>query len=738
MFSKPISMSKATQSKSKKSKPSAARDSARSLDAVFRPRSVAVIGASRKQHTIGRELLGNLLAFGFQGPVFPVNPHADSVASIRCYKSILEIPDPVDLAVLVVPAELVPAAARDCAKKGVRGLIVISAGFREVGGRGAELEAQLLETARKSGMRVIGPNCMGVLNTAEDVALNATFAAAKPTRGRAAFVSQSGALGEAILADARAMGLGISHFASIGNRVDVSPNDLLEYWGDDADTDLVLMYLESFGNPRNFVQIAREVTRRKPVIAVKGGRSERGSRAATSHTGALAAKDLAVDAALEQCGVLRVSTMKELFTLAAAFANQPLPKGDRVLIVGNAGGPNILATDACSAAGLRFAELSASTRKELRKVLPPESSGENPVDLIASADADRYEAALRVLFADDTFDAAIVLFVSPIHIDAFAVAQAIVRSVPLAKGRPVLAVSLGKSRDEEALVHLRENRVPVYRFPEDAAQALAAMVRYARLRSRPVGELPAFKVDRAAAATVIAGALAQGREMLRSEECERLAAAYGIPVAPSRYAVTAEGAIAAAHELGYPVVLKVAADAFVHKTEVGGVRLDLRNADDVAKAFTELWALRDRAPGLRIQVQPLRKGGRETILGAFRDAQFGPTVLFGLGGVFAEALADVQLRVAPLTALDATELVRGIRGFRVLAGERGQAPACLEALEESALRLSQLVSDHPEIAELDLNPFLAAPERERCCALDVRVRVRGAAAAPQTKPRRKK
>lgn len=693
------------------------------LDALFRPRSVAVIGASRRARTIGRELLGNLLTFDFQGPVYPVNPGAEFVASIPCYPSVEAIPHEVDLAVIVVPAAQVPAVARACGKKGVKGLVVISAGFKEIGGRGAELEEELLAVAREHGMRVVGPNCMGILNTKPEVSLNATFAAAKPVRGNAAFVSQSGALGEAILGDARALGIGFSHFASIGNRVDVSANDLLEYWGSDPDTSVILMYLESFGNPRNFVRIAREVTRRKPVLAVKGGRSERGSRAVSSHTGSLAGRDLVADAALEQCGVVRVSTMKELFTLARALANQKLPKGNRVLIVGNAGGPNILATDACAAAGLQFAELSPSTKKALRRVLPPESSGENPVDLIASADAARYEAVLKVLFKDPTFDAAIVLFVSPIHIDAYSVAQAIVRSAPLAGGRPVLVVSLGKLRDEEAMDHLRESGLPVYRFPEDAAQALAGMVRYARFLDRPAGRVPEFEADRGRAARTIGAALAEGRALLRPEECAAVLEAYGIPLVASRVVASAEGAIAAANEFGYPVVLKAASDAIVHKTDVGGVRLDLRNGDDVAKAFADLWRLRAKAPDLRVLVQPHKRGGRECIFGAFRDPQFGPLVLFGLGGVFAEALSDVQVRVAPLTDVDAHEQVRGIRALRVLEGERGGEPADLALLEEVALRLSQLVLEQEAIAELDLNPFLASGARERTLALDARIRV---------------
>ncbi|MFN0207298.1 MAG: acetate--CoA ligase family protein [Planctomycetota bacterium] len=694
-----------------------------SLDAVFRPRSIAVVGASRAAQTIGRELLTNLIQFSFEGPVFPVNPNAASVASVPCFPSILSIPGPVDLAVIIVPAARVPAIVEECGRKGVGGIVIISAGFREVGAHGARLEAEIVKYAKKYKMRLIGPNCMGVLNTAPGISMNATFAAAKPVRGRAAFVSQSGALGEAILSDARAMGIGISQFASIGNRCDVSANDLLEYWSKDKETDLILMYLESFGNPRNFIRIAREVTKTKPVITVKGGRSERGSRAATSHTGSLAGRDAAVDAALRQCGVLRVSTMKELFTLAAAFANQPLPKGNRVLIVGNAGGPNILATDACAAAGLQFAEISKKTKSALAKVIPPEASCENPVDLIASAGAERYESALKILFKDPAFDAVIVLFVSPVNIDAYAVAEAVVRCAPLAKGRPVLVVSLGKLRDEEALVYLRKNRLPVYRFPEDAVEALAAMVRYRELRDREPGKLISITADREAVSRIIAKAKSERREMLRSDECEEVLRSYQIPFVAGKIVESAEAAIAAAHDVGYPVVLKAVAEAIIHKTEVGGVRLDLRNADDVANAFSSLWKLQKNARDLKILVQPLMRGGRETIFGIYRDAQFGPLVLFGLGGIFAEALADVQIRVAPLTDRDARELITEISGFRVLAGDRGGEPVNRKVLEQTAMRLSQLALDHDSILELDLNPFLASSDSKRCMALDVRIKI---------------
>ena len=693
----------------------------RSLDAIFRPRSVAVIGASRKRQTIGREILANLVEYGFSGPVYPVNPTAEAIHSIRCFRSIKDIPGPVDLAIVTVAKDQVLPVVAACGKKGVRGLIVITAGFKEIGSEGAMLEGKLKATLKAYRMRMVGPNCMGVVNTEPHVSLNATFAATAPVRGNVGFVSQSGALGEAILADAVDNGLGVAMFVSMGNKTDVSGNDLLEYWEDNPDVQAILMYLESFGNPRRFTTIARRVTRKKPIIAVKAGRTAAGARAATSHTGSIVGLDIASDTLLEQCGVLRVSSMEEMFTLAQALATQPVPNGDRIAIVTNAGGPGILCTDALIGAGLTLAELQPKTRTALAKALPPEASTGNPVDMIASADASRYRAALDLVARDPGVDGIIAIFVSPIMIDAYEVALAIAGAADGKK--PVLSVFMGKQRSDEGLAWLRQKRVPVYRFPENAAAAMAGLSRYRVLRDRPFGKTVTFESDPGRAKKAIASARKAGRTMLSAKEVGDVLAAYGFPLAPSRLCATAAEAIEAAHALGYPVVLKAASDAIVHKSDLGGVKLDLRNGDEVAGAFKDIVSsLRSKDKTLKVQVQRMIAGGRETILGMTRDPQFGPVLMFGLGGIFVEVMKDVSVRIHPLTDVNARSMIERIKGFPLLAGARGEKPVDLAFLEESLLRLSQLVGDlEAELAELDINPLIVTGDRKNSFVVDARI-----------------
>jgi acetyltransferase len=570
-------------------------------------------------------------------------------------------------------------------------------------------------------MRMVGPNCMGVVNTEDDVRLDATFAATAPVKGNVGFVSQSGALGEAILADAVDNGLGVAMFVSMGNKTDVSGNDLLEYWEDNPDIQAILMYLESFGNPRRFTTIARRVTRKKPIIAVKAGRTAQGARAATSHTGSIVGLDVASDTLLEQCGVLRVSSMEEMFTLAQGLANQPVPSGDRIAIVTNAGGPGILCTDAIIGAGLTLAELKPSTRKRLAKALPPEASTGNPVDMIASADASRYRTALDLVTKDPGVDGVIAIFVSPIMIDAYEVAVAIAAA---ADGRkPVLSVFMGKQRSDEGIAWLRRNRIPVYRFPENAAAAMAGLARYRVLRDRPVGKTVTFAVDRGRARKAFASARNAGRTMLSAREVSEVLLAYGFPLAPSVLCGSAAEAIEAAHTLGYPVVLKAVSDAIVHKSDVGGVKLDVRNADEIARAFDEVFTrLKSKDANLKIAVQRMIAGGRETILGMTRDPQFGPVLMFGLGGIFVEVMKDVSMRIHPLTDLDARAMIETIKGYPLLAGARGEKPVDLAFLEESLLRLSQLVGDlEDELAELDVNPLIVTGDRKSSFVVDARI-----------------
>ncbi len=691
------------------------------LDAIFRPRSVAVIGASRQKNTIGREILRNLVEFEFHGAVYPVNKNADAIASMKCYPSVLDIPGEVDLAVVTVPRDRVLEVVDQCGRKGVRGLVLITAGFKEVGAQGARLEAELRRRLKRHGMRMVGPNCMGVINTEPEVRLNATFAASLPPRGNVGFVSQSGALGEAILADAAHSGLGVAMFASMGNKTDTSGNDLLEYWEDNPDVQTILLYLESFGNPRKFTQIARRITRKKPIVVVKAGRTAAGARAASSHTGSMVELDVAAESLLEQCGVLRVSSMEELFVQAAALANQPLPAGPRVAIVTNAGGPGILCTDACIGQGLEMAELSPRTRRALGRALPPEASTGNPVDMIASADADRYRAALDLVRRDPGVDGIVAIFVSPIMIDAYEVARAIAAAADGSK--PVLCVFMGKQRSAEGVEELRRQRVPMYRFPEEAASAMAAMARYKVLRERPQGRSVTFEVDRQRARRALARARRAGRTTLAAVEVQEVLAAYGFPLVPSMAVNSAAEAIAAARELQYPVVLKALSERISHKSDVGGVKVDLRTADEVGGAYDDLTSrLRRRDPDLRVLVQRMVRGGREVLLGMAREPHFGPILMFGLGGIFVEVLRDVSVRVHPLTDLGARAMIERVKGYPLLAGARGEPPVALARVEEGLLRLSQLVSDfEDELAELDLNPFIVTERPEDCFVVDARI-----------------
>jgi acetate---CoA ligase (ADP-forming) len=707
--------------------PDAAR--AHSLDAIFRPRSIAVVGASRDRSAIGREILHNLIEYEFNGPIYPVNPRAANVHSLKCYPEVGAIPDPVDLAVIVVPRDVVPAVVEQCGRKGVRGVVVITAGFKEVGGDGVRREAELLALVRGYGMRMIGPNCMGVINTDPEVRMNATFAKAVPEAGMAGtvgFISQSGALGEAILANARDLNIGISMFASTGNKADISGNDLLEYWEDDPAVSVVLMYLESFGNPGKFTQIARRITRKKPILAVKSGRSASGARAASTHTGSLAGLDVAVDSLLAQCGVIRASTIQEMFVYAQTLSKQPVPAGGRIGIVTNAGGPGILAADACENRGLTLPALAPATLQGIASILPAEGTPGNPIDLIASAGPGRYEPAVRLALDDPSVDALLVIFVSPIMIDAHAVARAIVAGVEGSTGprKPVVTCFMGKVGWEEGIRELEGHGIPVYRFPELAVEGLAAAVRYRHMVSREEGRLVTPAADARQAGELLARAAASGRTSLGFLEGRDLLAAYGIPFVPARHVSSAAEAIAFGLEAGYPIVLKADSPAIVHKTEHKAVRLDLRGGDQAGAAWLELRAALDKVdPEARILAQTMVRGGREVILGAFRDPQFGPLMMFGLGGVYVEVIKDVAFRVLPITDREASDMVRGIRGFPLLSGFRGEPSVDLETLEQTILRVSRLVCDHEIIEALDINPFIVRAAGETSMAVDVRVRL---------------
>jgi acetyltransferase len=602
-------------------------------------------------------------------------------------------------------------------------VVVISAGFREVGGEGIAREEALLEVVRRHKMRLVGPNCMGLMNTTPTVSMNATFAPTMPPAGATSFLSQSGAMGVTILDYAAEYGGGIHQFVSIGNKPDVSGNDLIEYWEDDPGTRVILMYLESFGNPRHFTPIARRVSRKKPIAVVKSGRTEAGARAASSHTGALAGADLAIDALLAQCGVLRAESVEELFDMAMAFEHLPEPAGNRVAIVTNAGGPGIIIADACESLGLEVVELSEKTQAGLREVFPAEASVRNPVDMIASATGKSYEVALKIVLDDPAVDAAIAAFVPPLGISQIDIASSIVSAVENRTEKPVLAVLMGREGLPEGRAELKDAGIPAYIFPESAARALAAMYRHRKWTERPVEDPERFQVDRRAVELILDRVQATGRTQLTEVEALKVFHAYGLPTIPYRVAHSQEEALEAAEELGYPIVLKLLSPDVVHKTDTGGVRVDLRSAAEVGDAYRSiLQSVREHHPEARMMgvlVERYLKGGREVIVGMSTDPRFGPVLMFGLGGVYVEALKDVAFRVQPVTRLDAEEMIRSIRSFPLLEGVRGEPGADLGTLVEVVQRISQLVGDHDRILELDINPFLSFAEGG--VAVDARV-----------------
>jgi acetate---CoA ligase (ADP-forming) len=704
-----------------------------SIVPFFQPRAVAVIGASRDTTSIGGRILQALIDYGFKGDIYPVNPRAATLAGLTAYPSIKDVGRPVDLAIVTTPPHSLPGVVDDCGTCGVRALLVITAGFAEIGAEGMDRQRELLDRVRGYGMRLVGPNCLGLLNTDEAVRLNASFAPQMPPLGRVAFCSQSGALGLAVISAARDRDLGLSSFVSVGNKADVSGNDLLQYWEEDPRTDVILLYLESFGNPRRFARIAARIGQRKPIVVVKAGRTGAGRRAAGSHTAALAADDVATDALFHQTGILRADTLDELFDLAEALSSQPLPGGRRVALLTNAGGLGILCADACEGAGMTVQSLAQSTQDRLREFLPNTASVANPVDMIASATADDFRRATEILLAAEEVDALIVLTIHVGLADLSALARGIADGVAAVRsGRAAtkpLFTCLMDSATARPSANGRAERLPNYRFPENAARVLGKLARYAEWRRRPPGLIPEFDdIDPATARKVCREALRQdGARWLSAAELRTVMAAFRLPVPRGGVVRSADEAVHLADELGYPVALKLASAKIVHKTEVGGVHLNLQHGDGVRRAFH---AIRDRVVEIDqldamegVLVQPMLSGGVEVMVGVTQDPLFGPLIGFGLGGIHVEILNDVCFRVTPITDRDAHEMVESIRGYRLLQGYRGHPPADIAALEELLLRVARLVEEIPEIAELDLNPVFALPPGQGCLIVDARIRV---------------
>ncbi len=694
-----------------------------SVGRFLEPSSVAVVGASRHEGTVGGAVLRNLVESGFPGEIYPVNPAATSVQDLPAFGAVAEVPGEIDLAVLAVKAEETAAAARDCAAKGAHSLVVLSAGFGESGPEGAKRERELLEICREAGMRLIGPNCLGILDTRPEHGLNLTFAPSAPPIGNVAFATQSGALGLALIEFAATRSLGVSSFASLGNRADITANDLLEFWERDERTRVVLAYIESFSDPRRFARVAQRIGRRKPLVVVKSGGSAAGARAAGSHTGALlAASDRTTDALFEQSGVIRAETLSELLDVASLLSSQPLPQGPRVGILTNAGGPAIMCADACEAAGLEVPELPDALRRELASFLPSEASLANPVDMIATASAKQYRRAIGALGAWEGIDAMIVIFIRPLQTASEEIAAAAQEAArDLEREIPIQAVFMTPA---ESAAIAASATLPTYLFPEDAVRALAKVARHARRRERPQQpppELGNLREDEAAA--ILAQALGAGREWLSAEECLRLLDCYGIAMPEAIVAADPEAAGDAAASLGGPVALKAHGPKILHKSELGAVRAGLHGAKEVTAAAREMDARLGRAELERASflVQRMVEGGVELLVGVASDPVFGPVVACGAGGTAVELLGDVSVRVCPLGADDGEQMVRSLAIFPMLLGFRGQAPVDLGATADLVLRVGALADSHREIVELDLNPVIATPDG--ALAVDARVRV---------------
>ncbi len=706
-----------------------------SLSQFFAPRTVAVVGASTNPTKLGYAVLNNLLRGGFlkeDRRVYPINPTAESILGLPCFKSVLEVPDPIDLAVIVIPYPAVPDALRECGEQAIPAAIVISAGFREAGWEGAERERELLEVARQYSIRLIGPNCFGVIDTITP--LNATFSAGMPPTGPMAFMSQSGALGAAILDWAMAGRLGLSKFVSLGNKADVSETDLLQEWAADPASRVILAYIEGLPDGQQFIRVAREVSRLKPVVAIKSGITQSGARAVTSHTGSLAGSEQAYQAAFRQAGVIRADTLEELLDFALAFGYLPPLRGDRVAIVTNAGGPGILATDAVERDGLRLARFEPERQHLLEQFLPGAASAANPVDLLGDARADRFDFALQQILADPQVDAIIVLVTPQAMTDMEQTAQVIVQAAARAS-IPVLACLMGQASLGRGPDILQQHNVPRFPFPERAARALYAMNQYRLLRSEPIPQFTSLEVDRERVSDAIRTVRAAGRVSIGDFEAREILLAYGFDVPTTELAGTAEQAVEIAARLGYPVVLKVASPEILHKTDVGGVRVGLEGPSEVRDAFDLITYRAQRfLPEARLwgcTVQKMIAPGLEMLLGMNRDPQFGPLVTCALGGVFVETLKDAAFRLAPFSRQDAEAMLTELKAAALLSGVRGRRPVDREALVEALLRVGRLVVDFPEIEELDINPFVVYEQGQGGVALDMRLIL-----SSQVEPRR--
>ena len=697
------------------------------LDKIMKPKSIAVIGASTKEHTIGSDIMKRLQEYNFNGKIYPVNPKGGIIEGLQAYTSITEVPGDVDLAIIVVNAKFVLSTIDQCHEKGIQGICIITAGFKETGKDGAELEKQLVEKIHSYGMRCVGPNCLGVVNTHPDVRMDGCFAESLPERGNIGFVSQSGALGGGILNILKDLNLGFAQFISIGNQADVNAETALEYWENDEDVEQILLYMESIQNPSNFRKLATRISRKKPVLALKAGRSAAGASAASSHTGSLAGADKAANALLHQSGVIREYSLKNLFATAKVFANCPIPQGDRVAIITNSGGPGIMATDAISEYGMQMAKITDETKEKLRSFLPSAASVKNPIDMIASAPIEHYKQTLETVIADPNVDMIITIYLPFLGLKDIDVAKALMEIKAQHPEKPIIGVFMTKSEFFTKLSNMDVN-MPFFMYAEEAADGLNRLNQQRLWMERPEGKIPVFDVDNERAKRIIKQSISEGRAQLTTRESIDVLDAYGIRVCKSGFAKSEDEAVSIADSIGYPVVMKMTSKTTSHKTDVGGVRVNIGSAEQLRAEYQDLIAkltekgLIDGLEG--VIIQEMVKGNREMVCGIATDPQYGPMMMFGLGGVFIEVMKDVTFRIAPLTDVDADEMIKSVKAYKLLEGARGTKPAQMEQIQETLLRLSQLVHDFKFIDELDINPLLISEKTGEGIAVDGRIKVR--------------
>ncbi|MBS7614238.1 acetate--CoA ligase family protein [Candidatus Bathyarchaeota archaeon] len=695
------------------------------LDAFFKPRSIAVIGASREPEKVGHKIVKNLIEYGFKGRLFPINPKADEILGLKCYSSVLDVPEQVDLAVIVVPGKIVPIIAEECGKKGVKGIVVISAGFSETGREGTQLERELLAICRKYNIRMQGPNCLGLINTQNR--MNATFASAKPTTGNIAFISQSGALGSTILNWALQNEVGFTSFISLGNEADLTAADFLESLTEDEQTRAVGLYIEGVKDGPRFIEVSKKISMKKPVIVLKSGTTDVGVRAVSSHTGSLAGSDVAFSAAFRKAGVIRVDKLEELFELVLAFENQPLPRDKNVLIITNGGGPGILVADACEKMGLNLPLLELNLREELRCSLPPHASLNNPIDILGDADEKRYELALKIGLKSQNVDGIIVILTPQAMTPSDRVAE-VIAEVRKSSNKPIVTAFMGLDDDSSAIKTLLKNDIPNYPFPESTAFVLKKMYEYASILKRPKQE-PMFQiqVDHRIVRNTLDTIRKDDRLTSTIEEAFKIADSFGIPVPKVMVAHSSKQAGDIADLIGYPVAMKVISPEILHKTDVGGVVLNITSRAEVERNYENIMnkvhSFMPQARILGISVQQMVPQGKEVIVGAVRDPQFGPLMMFGLGGIYVNFLRDVSYRLCPITRSEAEEMIEETKAYTLLRGVRGEPTSDINSLVDVILRISQIMTDFREIVEMEINPLFVYNEKKGCVAVDIKMAI---------------